>query len=188
MDRFSPEAFVMTDWSEIVGRHGPLVWRTAWRLLHRDADVADCFQRTFLSAVELSRREEIRDWAAVLCRLATARALEQLRRRCTEGTRFSPLVDDCALAESGDAPDDLASAKELGEQLRSALAVIDPLHAQVFCLACLEDWSYQEIATRLGITVNHVGVLLNRARASLRERLVAFRPERDIESSPENRT
>ena len=40
----------MTDWSQIVQEHGPLVWRTAYRLLNHEADAADCFQRTFVSA------------------------------------------------------------------------------------------------------------------------------------------
>jgi RNA polymerase sigma-70 factor (ECF subfamily) len=44
----------------------------------------------------------------------------------------------------------------------------------VFVLACLEGASYQEIAEQLGLTVNHVGVLLNRARASLRDRLGVY--------------
>jgi len=32
--------------------HGPLVWQTAWRLLGHEADAADCFQETFVSAME----------------------------------------------------------------------------------------------------------------------------------------
>ena len=37
------------------------------------------------------------------------------------------------------------------------------------CLRFLEDLSYGEIAEELKITVNHVGVLLNRAKVALRE-------------------
>ena len=33
----------MTDWSQIVQQHGPLVWTTVYRLLRHDADAADCF-------------------------------------------------------------------------------------------------------------------------------------------------
>jgi hypothetical protein len=40
----------MTDWSQIVQQHGPGVWQTLHRLLTNDADEADCFQRTFVSA------------------------------------------------------------------------------------------------------------------------------------------
>src|SRR6478736_6162024 len=79
----------MTDWSQIVAEHGTLVWRTARRLLTQEADAADCFQRTFLAAVELAQRETVRHWPALLRRLATARALEQLRERMQRRARFA---------------------------------------------------------------------------------------------------
>jgi len=79
----------MTDWSQIVAGHGTLVWRTARRLLMHEADAADCFQRTFLAAVELNEWEEIRHWPALLRRLATARALEQLRERLRQRGRMA---------------------------------------------------------------------------------------------------
>ena len=44
-----------------------------------DADAADCFQSTFLAAFQLSNREQVRHWPAVLVRLATARSIERLR-------------------------------------------------------------------------------------------------------------
>jgi DNA-directed RNA polymerase specialized sigma24 family protein len=69
-----------------------------------------------------------------------------------------------------------AGVRELADHLREALAELDPRQAQVFCLASLEGLSYDEIAGQLRVTVNHVGVLLNRARTFLRNRLAAHRP------------
>ena len=60
----------MTDWPTIIRDHGPLVWRTAFRLLNDHADASDCFQRTFMAAVELSERVAVRSWPAVLKRVA----------------------------------------------------------------------------------------------------------------------
>src|SRR5262245_31934472 len=71
----------MTDWNAVLREHGPVVWRTACRLLTSEADAADCFQNTFVSAVELAAAEPIRAWSAALKRIATARALELLRAR-----------------------------------------------------------------------------------------------------------
>ncbi len=68
-------------------------------------------------------------------------------------------------------PDGAAQASELAEHLRAALAEIDARQAQVFCLACIEECSYAEIAEQLEITVSNVGVMLNRAKVALRERL-----------------
>jgi RNA polymerase sigma-70 factor, ECF subfamily len=174
----------MTDWSQIVEQHGPLVWRTAQRLLCHEADTADCFQRTFISALELSRQETIQHWPALLRRLATARALEQLRQRIRERRRSANGSDRICLDRRVDQntidPDDAAESSELANHLRIALTEIDPRQAEVFCLACLDDCSYAEIAEQLGVIANHVGVLLNRAKASLRERLKAHDPKSDV--------
>ncbi|MCY2954074.1 MAG: hypothetical protein NTU53_19210, partial [Planctomycetota bacterium] len=46
-----------------VREYGPLVWKTAYRLLPSEADAADCFQETFISAMEASCRSPVRHWA-----------------------------------------------------------------------------------------------------------------------------
>jgi RNA polymerase sigma-70 factor (ECF subfamily) len=166
----------VADWSQIVQQHGPLVWTTVYRLLRHDADAADCFQRTFLSALELSRTQTIRNWPGLLQRLGTARALELLRQRLRQARRLRHLEEEVTPSANTLEPDQAAAVSELSDHLRQALAQLDERQAQVFCLACLEDCSYAEIADQLGITVNHVGVLLNRARICLRERLRSHEP------------
>jgi RNA polymerase sigma-70 factor (ECF subfamily) len=165
----------MTDWTAIVQQHGPLIWRTVYRLLGNEADAADSFQRTLVSAFTLSQREPIGNWPALLRSLAIARALECLRQRQRDASRLTHYVDAC-VDRRNPVPDRAAEAAELAEHLRYALAELDARQAQVFCLACLEDQSYQQIADEFGITVNHVGVLLNRARANLRQLLQAHEP------------
>jgi RNA polymerase sigma-70 factor (ECF subfamily) len=166
----------VVDWSQVVQQHGPLVWRTVYRLLRHDADAADCFQRTFLSALVLSRTQTIRNWPGLLQRLGTARALESLRQRLRQAQRLRPLLAEVAVSSATPGPDQSAAVRELGDQLREALAWLDARQAQVFCLACLDGLSYAEIADQLGLTVSHVGVLLNRARVGLRERLRGHEP------------
>jgi RNA polymerase sigma-70 factor (ECF subfamily) len=166
----------MTDWSEVVQQHGPIVWKTAYRLLNHEADAADCFQNTLVSAWELSRRETVRNWAGLLRRLATARAIERLRQRRREADRLTGLPEACVATGKEAMPGLAAEADELAEHVRDALADMDARQAEVFCLACLEDMAYREIAERLGLTVDHVGVLLHRAKTTLRERLGAHSP------------
>jgi RNA polymerase sigma-70 factor (ECF subfamily) len=172
----------MTDWSQIVQEHGPVVWRTAYRLLGNEADAADCFQRTFVSALELSRKEAVHNWPALLRRLATARALERLRQRHRDGGRLTGVPRACADRRTP-GPAQAAAAAELEEDLRKALTGLDALQAEVFCLTCLEGFPYREVADHLGVTVNHVGVLLHRAKAFLRERLRAHDPAAEAEGS-----
>jgi RNA polymerase sigma factor (sigma-70 family) len=166
----------VVDWSQIVQQHGSLVWGTVYRLLRHDADAADCFQRTFLSALVLSRTQTIRNWPGLLRRLGTARALESLRQRLRQAQRLRPLLAEVAASSGTLGPDQSAAVSELSDQLREALARLDARQAQVFCLACLDGLSYAEVADQLGLSVSHVGVLLNRARLELRERLRSHEP------------
>jgi RNA polymerase sigma-70 factor (ECF subfamily) len=169
----------MIEWAGVVQDHGPQVWRVITRLVRNHADAADCFQATFLSALEWSKRETVRSWPAVLTHLATARSLECLRRSARYGRRVSALeVESSDLAEDtrGVGPADRLLVEELSEQLRRALVTLDPREAEVFCLVCLENLSYQQVADRLGVTPNHVGVILHRAKAGLRQELEAFDP------------
>jgi RNA polymerase sigma-70 factor, ECF subfamily len=166
----------MTDWSQIVREHGPMVWRTVHRLVNHETDAADCFQCTFMSALELSRAEAIRNWAGLLKRLATARALDCLRRRQREWNRWTTLRQGLPIDRKTLGPTEAAQTGELADHLRQALTELDDRQAQVFCLACLEGWRYEEIAQHLDLTVNHVGVLLSRARVHLQEKLRAFEP------------
>jgi RNA polymerase sigma-70 factor (ECF subfamily) len=163
----------MTDWNAIVAEHGPLVWGVAFRLLGNEADAADCFQRTFVAAMDSG---EARHWPALLRRVATARALEQLRDRYRR-TRAGPLPDVPLTDFRAADPLDSAAAGELAQRLREALGRIDPRQAEVFCMACLHGYAHPEIAAELGVTANHAAVLLNRARSALRTELHEFNPE-----------
>ena len=160
----------MVDWKAIVDRDGPAVWRTAYRLLGNRADAEDCFQETFLAALELSRRERIEHPRAVLQRLATARAFDRLRRRYRRA-RDEARADWDAVAARDPRPPELAEAAELSERLREALAALPGQQAEVFCLHCLEGWSYSEIVGRIGSSTGAVGVALHRARSRLRKLL-----------------
>ena len=160
-----------TDWTAIVHDYGPLVWKTAYRLLFNEADVADCFQETFVSALEFSRRQRVVNWMGLLQRLATARALDQLRRRVAERRRRGgELGDDLPSRDANPASE--AEAAELSDRLRWALAELPAQQAQAFCLRQLNGLEYGEMAEEMGVTVDAAGALLHRARARLGELLL----------------
>ena len=129
----------MTDWPNIVDKHSRLVWQTAYRLLGNEADAADSFQDTFICALELSRRQRVRHWPALLRRLATARALDRLRQRMRQSARNSQLTDGDKYVSNNPAPAQRAQSDELAEQLRQGLAQLPADQAQVFCLRVLEE-------------------------------------------------
>jgi RNA polymerase sigma-70 factor (ECF subfamily) len=166
----------MEDWDSILTREGPAVWRTAYRLLGNHADADECFQETFLGAWQMAQREALRDARAVLLRMATARAVDRLRGRYRRRRREGQTEWDDH-ADAGATPGQCAEAAELSERLRDALAELAPKQAEAFCLFSLEGWTYQEIASHLGSSVDAVGVLLHRARAKLRRLLAPVEKE-----------
>lgn len=157
----------MLDWQTILERDGPVVWRTAYRLLGNQADTDDCFQETFLAALGYSRQTSVKHWRALLQHLATARAIDRLRDRRRRGLA-EPVEDWGAFGDLGASPAQLAEDVELAEALRSALTQLPERQAEVFCLHCLEGWTYSEIAERLAMSIASVGVALFRARGRLR--------------------
>lgn len=161
----------MTDWEGIVRQYGALVWQTAYRLLGDRADVADCFQETFVSALDVARRETVLNWAGLLRRLATARALDLLRKRMREGGRRDSTPDWEEFRSAAAGPGEHAQAAELGERLQAALGRLPQQQAEVFCLRHINGLSYEEISDQTGMTVDAVGVTLHRARGRLRELL-----------------
>ena len=164
------------DWRQIVAEHGPGVWKTACRLLGNEVDAADCVQDTFVSALEVFKREPVRSWAGLLQRLATQRALDRVRERMRRSRRREEPTEWVEIASSEPGPPQQAQSAELAASLRRALAELPPQQAEVFSLREFSDLSYDEIADVLGITSNAAGVLLHRARARLAELLESHRP------------
>lgn len=158
----------MIDWDGIVGEHGSMVWRTAFRLLGRVEDAQDCLQDTFLSALKVSRRQRVRNWPAMLRRLATSRALDRLRRRVRRGRLHEDDTDVEALARPHGRPDEDMQAAELSGRLREALAELPDRQAEVFALHFFEQMPHGQVADALGLKANAVGVLLHQARRRLR--------------------
>jgi RNA polymerase sigma-70 factor (ECF subfamily) len=68
-------------------------------------------------------------------------------------------------------PADQAVAGELSERLRDALSHLPDRQAEVFYLFALCGWSHRELAERMQMTDNAVGVTIHRARQRLRELL-----------------
>jgi len=158
----------MVDWDRILEQHGPMVWRTAYRLLRSAEDAQDCLQETFLSALKIWRREGVKNWPGLLRHLATARALDRLRQRTRQAERRGPIGDLTALSGNCTNPAHTVEAAELTGRLRNALAQLPTRQAEVFALRFLEDMSYREIGKTLGLRTNAVGVLLHEARERLR--------------------
>jgi RNA polymerase sigma-70 factor, ECF subfamily len=164
----------MADWETVVGQHAATVRRTVYRLVGNHADAWDCVQETFLEAVKIDRREPVRNWSALLRHLATARALDLLRRRSRQRSRYDSDADPAQAVGHDPSPSANAEANELSDRLRAAVGQLPCRQAEVFCLTCFEQMSGEEVAERLGITPTAARILLSRARGRLKRLLESF--------------
>jgi RNA polymerase sigma factor (sigma-70 family) len=95
-----------------------------------------------------------------------------LRRRSKERALFGTEAEETAAAETPDA--DGFSAVLTAERaagVNAAVAKLPERYRVPLALAYYADADYDEIATALGITRTHVGVLLCRAKQQLRQLL-----------------
>ena len=156
------------DWERVLREEAPPAWRTACRLLGNRQDAEDCLQDALADTVQISQTQVIRNYRALLRRLVTTRAMDQLRRRYFRRPARSrdnlESMEDRSLQ-----PPQQAQGDELLERLRSALTTLSQQQSQAFVLNCIEGCSYQEIADLLGVSVGAVGMLVLRARARLKE-------------------
>jgi RNA polymerase sigma factor (sigma-70 family) len=113
----------------------------------------------------------VKNFPALLARLATSRAIDMLRARFRlESNKAINDYNSSALNNNPD-PAKYAQKQELATQLQKALIKLPVPEAQVFCLRYLNDMSYRRIAKELDIKTNAVGVLLYRAKDKLKKSL-----------------
>ena len=161
--------------SELVRRYQRAVYRVAYALTRNPSDADDLAQETFVRAWQAIGRfrvgEPLHPW---LARIATnlAFSLFRYRKRRPE-TPLEPLVE---AGQHWGVDDDPAERVEQDERLahmQAAFADLKPEHQAVLALRVVEEQSYEEIATTLGVPVGTVMSRLSRARAELKARLAA---------------
>jgi len=158
------------DWERVLQEEAPPAWRTACRLLGNQQDAEDCLQDALADTVQISQRQVIRNYRALLQRLVTTRAMDQLRRRyCRRPANSQDHLE--SIKDRSLSPPLQAQGDELLERLRSALPSLPAQQSQAFVLNCIEGCSYQEVADLLGLSVGAVGMLVLRARERLKQML-----------------
>jgi RNA polymerase sigma-70 factor (ECF subfamily) len=170
----------MVDWEQLFRDHSAAMWSAIYRLVPHSTDAEECFQQAWFAACEIAQKEAVQSWPALLRWLATVHALQRQRRKRYLQSLVSTIDVDQLIDDPGAKPSARLEAKELAAQLRRALTTISPRQAEVFCLICLEERSYSEVATMLGLSINHVGVLLSRARAALQQQLDTYRASANL--------
>ena len=156
------------DAHEVVTRFAPALARVVatYERDHalRDELLQEVLMAVFLALPRLTQPEKLKPF---VFRIAHNRSLSHITRRIRERAYEQTGID----ADLPTPSQEQALIKaERGERLLEAIRQLALPYAQVMTLI-LEDMSYEEIAETLGITVDNVGVRVNRAKKQLQERL-----------------
>jgi RNA polymerase sigma factor (sigma-70 family) len=156
--------------SELIRRHGPLVWGACRRLLPNPADAEDAFQAAFLVLVRRARRltrsPAVGPW---LHRVAVWTARNVRRKNARRLARQEPLPDHVTDPVAPPDPD-------LKADLDAALLALPSCYRESIILCHLQGFSRREAAERLGCAEGTLSAWLHRGLAKLRARLRAFEP------------
>jgi RNA polymerase sigma-70 factor, ECF subfamily len=162
------------DFEALYRDHYRRVFGLCRRLLGHAAQAEDATQEVFVRAYRaLERYDTHQPFAAWISSIASNHCIDLLRGRARDGKLFDDFETDARELEAPTpaALDTLVEA-ERGADIRAAIGALPEKYRLPIVLAYYNDSNYDEIAHSLGITRNHVGVLLLRARQSLRSALI----------------
>ena len=131
-----------------------------------DEVVSDVFFEVWRSASAWRGEASVASW---IFGIAHFKALSA-RRGLSQGKRAAvvPVADEWIERASDERTEDALAARDEVRSLLRALQALPAGQRDVLKLAFLEDHSYQEVASALGISEANVKTRVNRARARLR--------------------
>ncbi|TWT40398.1 ECF RNA polymerase sigma-E factor [Phycisphaerae bacterium RAS1] len=160
----------------LVRRNLPRVARYVARVVRNPRVVEDLSQDVFVQVLSNARRyRPTARFSTWLYRIATNVAIDYLRRTRAQKPAAELNAGDAASMPLRDRslnqPERLVFQKELQAAVGNALDRLPPNQRVALTLFELEDFSYEQIAAVLDVTVDAVRSLLPRAKESLRAQL-----------------
>lgn len=150
----------------LVGRHGPMVYRTCRAVLRDEHEAHDAFQATFLILARRGRSLRVHGSAAPWLHRVAVRAATRTRRS-TERWRARERKAAERVLPSSAGPDGDLTAGAVQEEVNRLSA----RHRIPLVLCDLEGRTYEEAARELGCPVGTIKSRLARGRERLRARL-----------------
>lgn len=181
-----PEVYALRDKDPgairaVVDAHARRLYRAARGLGLGESDAQDLVQEvfvTFLATLDrFEGRSSIGTW---LFGILHHKAREHWRARGREELTADDSTFEARFDQHGSwrhpppEVDRLLESRQAEASLRRCLDDLPSQQREVFHFRLVEEWGAAETASAIGCTVNHVGVLLHRARLRLRQCLEAM--------------
>jgi RNA polymerase sigma factor (sigma-70 family) len=163
------------DWDSVLRQHDRWLRTIVYSRLGQVEGVDDVMQEVALAAVrESAPPDDPASVAPWLYRVAVRQVL-MYRRKCGRRRKLTNRYAERHPPDDADrhTPDPLhwLLAEERRTLLRQALSQLPDRDVEILLLKYSEDWSYQQIASHLGISESALEARLHRARQRLREEL-----------------
>jgi RNA polymerase sigma factor (sigma-70 family) len=166
--------------NQLVRAYQMLAFRTAYRVLGEAPSAEDATQDAFVSAYKHIREFRGGSFKAWLLRIVTNACYDQLRVKQRRPTTSldAMLLDPDNPAPGADraapeSPHEYVERQELGAAIQRGLATLPPDQRVTLVLADIEGLSYEDVAAATGANLGTVKSRLSRARAGMRDFLVA---------------
>ena len=161
---------------KLIERHQSLVVGTVARMLGSNSDVEDIAQQVFIrvwkSASRYVPRAKFTTWLLKITRNLVFNELRRAKRRAHAPLQPEANVEEMQLKdESNPSPDASLLELELQEAIEKAIGELPETQRMALVLRRYEEFSYEQIADILNLSVPAVKSVLFRARTELRVRL-----------------
>jgi RNA polymerase sigma-70 factor, ECF subfamily len=168
--------------NKIILHYQGLAYNVAYRIMGDGDSASDTTQDAFVKAYQRISQYRGGSFKAWLLRIVTNTCYDALRarkRRPTvslenevEGEESDPDYDP-RLIDTGERPDAFVMRKELAGVIQTAISQLPADQRTALILSDVEGMDYQEIADAMGTALGTVKSRLSRARAKMRDLLLA---------------
>ncbi len=170
-----------TAFDEVYQRFESMVYNLALRMGGDEAEAADCTQETFLRVYRhlggFRGKSNLKTW---VFRIALNCCRSRYRKRAARQKFMDSGGEETIdrVADEARDPEERAAATELSAHVQRALSEVAPVFREAVILRDLQDLTYEEMASVLGVRLGTVRSRIARGREQLRR---LMQPERERE-------
>jgi RNA polymerase sigma-70 factor (ECF subfamily) len=155
---------------EVVNAYQGPVFNLCYRMLGNTQEAEDAAQETFLKAYRnMKRYDPNRKFLNWILSIASNHCIDRLRKRRLQLTSLDELLPRFENPAPNPGPEEAMTDLELQEDVREILEQLGSTDKAAVVLRYWYEYSYEEIAEALSLTVPAVKSRLHRARRTLAE-------------------